>query len=598
MKKTNRFKVIKKQNSKIVIQEENGKNKFFLFWLRYKKSIITSLSMILGCILLVIFGFSLSLFRGSNDYDITYIIGDDEVVVNPDPGIDDEDIMDELLGEIARSEGIVLLTETIMTEDGDVISFFTDKTAIVVRANGKIYRISSDEKWEYGINKKGKIDDSAKKVLVTSTTTTLSDGTVITTYSDGTAKVELNGNTIFVRDSNNVELLDGMEFIKGNPSGVSLSENISRNGNYYINKFTDNTTFILIGDKKYIVNENTIPTIDGDNVKFDINNAFESISEKTYIDGYTINHYANGSATITDKNGNITFVRKSGDLVLKNKKLYEILPNDKGDSRVDIKGTNGTVITYYDNGGAVVVTPDGTRQYAEDADQIILDNNKNINSSYDFATETGKGITNKGELVYTFDNGKAQVIEQDGSSYIADTDTLDFKPITDEEEKEDEEKEDEKEEEKEDEKEEEKEDKPDVDFGEGIYISEAENIYNDFKNIENTTFIIKNKNTSSRNLRIVIEEVNDYDKYNISRLEPKYVKFQATIGDAYVPTTALNNNTWIDSDGVTNYVIYDGVIQAKQTVSVTLALYVDYSLLNNSHQNKGFIGTIKTYVEA
>ena len=136
-----------------------------------------------------------------------------------------------------------------------------------------------------------------------------------------------------------------------------------------------------------------------------------------------------------------------------------------------------------------------------------------------------------------------------------------------------------------------------VDPREGIFISEAENIYNDFKNIENTTFIIKNKNTKNKRLRITIEEINDYEKYKTSRLEPKFVKFQATIGDAYVPASRLDANVFVDSDGVPNYVIYDGIVGAKSTVNVALALYVDYSLLNNSHQNKGFIGTIKVFVQ-
>jgi len=596
----NKFKVVRKENKEFVLQEEKGKNRFFLFWMLHKKNILVSLSMIFGCILLVVLGISLSSFRGSNDYDITYVVGDDEITINPNPDIDDEDVKDELLGEIAREDGIVLLTETILSSNGDVISYFTDRTAIVVTSNGKIYRISSDAKGNYGVNKNGKIDDTAKKILVNSNTTALSDGTVITNYSDGTAKVELKENVIFVRDSNNIELLDGNSFVKGNPSGVSLGKDISRVNNFYVNKFTDGTTLVIVGDKKYIVNKNRQPSVSGGNVYFDRNNSFESISEKTYTDGFTINHYSNGSATITDKNGNVTFVRKSGDLVLKKKQLYEILPSKKGVSRWNFRSLDGTLITYFNNGGAVIIKNDGTRIYVEDADQIVYDRNKNIESDYEFASLIGEGITDKGEWVYNFDNGKSQVINKGGkSSYIVDTDSLDFKPITDDDKEnpEDEDK-DEDEKEEDDEKEEEDEKEPEKDPGEGIYISEAENIYNDFKNVENTKFIIKNNNTSNRTLRIAIEEVSDYRKYNTSRLDPKFVKFQATVGDAYVPTTVLSDNTWIDSDGVTNYIIYDGVIGAKQTVDVTLALYVDYSLLNNSHQNKGFVGTIKIYVES
>lgn len=581
----NEFKVIEKKEDRIVLQEEENKNRLWLFWLRHKKSITFSLIAFLICILLIIIGLSVSLFRGSNDYDITYIVGDEDININNNPEINDDDIKDELLGEIARSEGVVLQTETVMSSQGDVIYYFTDKSAIVVRANGKIYRVSSDKNGNYGINKNGKIDDTATKILVNSTTSTLSDGTVITTYSDGTAKVELKGNAIFVRDSNNIELLDGNNFDKTLPSGVALSENISRVDGVYANTFTDNSSYISVGDKKYVVNKNTKPNVTGDDISYDENNAFQAISEKTYGD-YTIVHYLNGSATVTDKDGNIFYVRKSSDLVLKDKKFYEILPNEsKANSRGDVNCSNRVKVTYFDNAVAIVINPDGSRQYVDDADAIIYDGSKNINSSYDASTMISERITEDGEKAYNFDNGKSQVIKEDGSSYIVDTDTLEFRPI-----------------------EEEKPEEPDVeepsetpeivDPGEGIYISEAENIYNEFKNVENTTFIIKNNNTRSKTLRIAIEEVSDYEKYNTSRLDPKYVKFQATIGDAYVPGTILSANTFVDSDGVTNYIIYDGVIGAKQTVNVTLALYVDYSLLDNSHQNKGFVGTLKVYVDA
>ena len=98
-------------------------------------------------------------------------------------------------------------------------------------------------------------------------------------------------------------------------------------------------------------------------------------------------------------------------------------------------------------------------------------------------------------------------------------------------------------------------------------------------------------------MRITIEEVTNYNKYNTRRLEPKYVKFQATVGDNYVPAKKLTDALWRNSSGRVNYIIYDGVIGAKSTVTVALSLYVDYAELNNDHQNTGFIGTINVYVD-
>lgn len=584
-KRKNLFQVIDKKEGNIYLHEEEGKSRLWFFLLKHKKSIAFSLVSFVICILLIIIGLSVSLFRGSNDYDITYIVGDEDIDINNDPSIDDEDIKDELLGEIARSEGVVLQVETVMTNNGDVIYYFTDNSAIVVRANGKIYRVSSDKNGHYGINKNGKIDDTATKILVNSTTSALSDGVIVTTYSDGTAKIELKGNAIFVRDSNNIELLDGNNFEKALPSGVALSENISRVNGTYINVFTDNSAYVSSGEDKYVINKNTKPSIDGNNANYDRNNSFKSISERKYGE-YTINHYLNGSATIADKDGNIFYVRKSGDLVLKDKRLYEILPSKgKANSRGNYNCSNRDVVTYFDNAVAIVINRDGSRQFVEDADEIIYNGNKNISSSYTSSPLISERITMDGERAYNFENGKSQVMNKNGSSYIVDTDTLEFKPIEEEKPPVEEPEEDDKTE------------TPQINPGEGIYISEAENIYNEFKNVENTSFIIKNNNTKSKTLRIAIEEVSNYQKYNTSRLDPKYVKFQATIGDAYVPGTVLSANTFVDSDEVTNYVIYDGVIGAKQTLKVTLSLYVDYSLLDNSHQNKGFVGTLKVYVD-
>lgn len=200
--KTNLFKVREKKAKRIIIEEERLKNPFLLFLKRHKNFILTSGIMIAICLILISTGVAFSLFRGSNDYDISYIEGDETIDSNNNPELDDEDIKDDLLGEIAREEGIVLQTKTFMSSQGDVISYFTDGSAIVVQSSGKIYRVSTNDKGEYGVNENGKI--SGFKILVTSTTSTLMDGTIVTNYSDGTAKVEHKGQVYFIRDSNNV----------------------------------------------------------------------------------------------------------------------------------------------------------------------------------------------------------------------------------------------------------------------------------------------------------------------------------------------------------------------------------------------------------
>ena len=581
--RNNLFKVKEKKEKRIIIEEERTKNPFLLFLKRNKNFILTSGIMLILCLILVSTGLAFSLFRGSNDYDISYIEGSDIIDSNKDPDIDDEDVKDELLGEIAREMGIVLQVKSFMSSQGDVISYFTDGTSIVVKSNGKIYRVSTNKNGEYGIDKEGKIDSTAKSVRVTSTTTTLMDGTIITYYSDGTAKVEHNMQTLFVRDSNNIKIDNGSSFNTLNPSGVAPTRETSKVGIKTLKKFTDKTSLIIIGGEKYIINKNTEVTVNESDINYDSNNIFAAISEKTYKDGNIITHFANGSAIITEQNGNITYVKRSGDLLLKEQKLYEILPNEYGYSRTTYNKAKQKKITYFDNGAAIITNNDGSKIYIEDSDDIIYEKNNNVSGNPTGAKLISEKETTDGKKVFNFDNGKSQVIKDNKTSYIVNTDKLTFNT---EGEIEDDPLEDE--------------DTPQGGIpnpGEGIYISEAENTYNDFRNVESTKFIIKNNNTSRKILRITIEEVEDYIKYNTDRLPPQYVKYQATIGDNYIPSTKLTQNTWIDEEGRTNYIIYEGTINAKETQQVALSLYVDYEPLDNSYQNKGFVGTIRVYVD-
>ena len=590
--KTNLFKVREKKEKKIIIEEERLKNPFLLFFKRYGKSILISGIMIAICFLLISTGIAFSLFRGSNDYDITYIEGDEIINSNNNPEIDDDDVKDELLGEIAKADGIVLQTKTFMSSQGDVISYFTDGTSIVVQSDGKIYRISTNKNGGYGINENGKVNETAKKILVESTTTTLMDGTIITYYSDGTAKVEHNTQTLFIRNSDNIKIDNGSSLNTLKPSGVAPTRETTKVGTTIVKTFTDGTTLLIVGAEKYIINKNTEVTTTETDINYSKQNIFATISEKTYADGNIITHFANGSAIITELNGNITYVKKSGDLLLKDQKLYEIYPKEDGTSRKTFNIANNQKVTYFDNGAAVIINPDGTRKYAADNDDIIYDDNKNITSNPETSKQISERETIDGEKAYNFENGKSQVIRDDGTSYIIDTEKLEFKPesdIVDGDDKGDEE---------DDKEKPELEDNPTPeDPGADLYISEVETDPKENSNMQTNKFIIQNNSNEVKILRITIEEVINYAKYNTDRLPPKFVKFQATVGNNYVPATTLTDNTWIDEEGRENYIIYDGIILPKQTLEVAILLYVDYAPLDNSYQNKGFIGTIRVYVE-
>ena len=331
--RTNLFKVKKKTDKKILIEEEKTKNPFLLFLKLHWKLISWILFLLFVVLFLVSVGVAFSLFGDSSDFDISYLNDNkDSVISDIDTGITDEVVAENLLGPVARKAGVVLLVETFMSNNNDVIYYFSDFTAIIIQADGSIYRVSPVDD-EYGIDRNGKINDKAKKVLVKSNTATLQNGTVVVYYSDGSAKLEHNGVTLFVRDSNNIVLSDGNIYNSIKPSGIANNQNNAKDGNVTMITFTDNTKYVLNGDNKLIVNPNARASNKDNNISYDENNTFKIMKERVLKDGSKLDYYENGSAIIIDKNENVIFVKKSGDIHIKDNNIYEIISNSYGYSR-------------------------------------------------------------------------------------------------------------------------------------------------------------------------------------------------------------------------------------------------------------------------
>ena len=599
--KTNLFRVKEKKEEKIVIEEERTDNPFLLFLKSHKNFIVTSLILLGISSILVSIGLAFSLFQPSTEFDISFLNDTtEEVVSNTNPELDEDDYKEEILGEIGRTDGVVILVKTFMDSKNDVIYYFSDMTSIIIQADGKILRVSPNSKGKYGIDENGNIDSTSKTVQVKSTTTTLSDGTIITNYSDGTAKVEHKNVTIFVRDDTKIKLNSGNALKNVIPSGVAINTEQKQAENGILNTFTDKTKLVTDNNTKHIVNPNVNAEVNNNNtLTYNRYNAYGILEEKVLSDDNTVTYYENGSATIINKNGNTIYVKKSGDIIIKDNTVYEIKTNSYGFSKKIFNSSDGKKVTFFDNGAAIIQYPDGTKKYVEDSDNIIFDSNKNIISNPITSGQKSTKKTTDGYQVINFDNGKSEVLKGDGTSFIIDTNNLIFDTegnITSNNKK-DNNKDKDKEE---DDNKEEGDSTSQGDPLEGMYVSESEIKYNQQKNIQYTNFLIQNTNNQKRTFRIVIEEIDDYSKYHATRLEPKYVKYQALIGNNFISDRRLDEDVW-EHNGTNNYVannyiLYEGTIDPASVIEVTITLYVDYSELDNSKQDTYFIGTVKTYV--
>ncbi len=594
--KTNIFRVKKKEEKKILIEEDKYKNPLLLFLLRHKSFIILLLGLLLIMIMLINVGLAFSLFGTSTDFDISYITGDEIIETITDPTIKDEDIMTAITG--TNTEGVVILKEKIMTSTNDIISYYSDGVAIIVKSDGSIYKVYPDKNGEYGIDKNGKISDTVIKGRLTSRSNTLADGTIITYYSDNSAVVEHNGTTIYVRNSNGIDN-NNATFIEVNPSGVSIeteSKNIDKNK---VIKFTDGTYLIINGDNKYLVNKKTKVTATNDKLEYEKHNSFSKIREVKLKNGNTITYFEDGAAVIETEQGKYIYVNKSADIFIKDNDVYEIVTNNKGYNTFTKICPDGVKVTYYDNGAAVITT-NNNKKYVVDSNNIIYDQEGKISKINEETSNTktnGKMIS--GEKVTNFFNNKSEVINKDGTSYITDSNTIKLvdntqnnTPNNNSNNNNDN---------NADNNDDNDNNKNSTGGGppsekEYIYVSDSTNTYNYSKSIETTNFTISNRYKKALKFRIVIEEVNNYKKFNTERLEPKYVKFQALIGGEYVSSRTLTTETWTTPENKLSYVIYDGLVNAKSKTSVNLSLNVDYAPLDNSFQNKGFIGTIKVYL--
>lgn len=616
--KLNLFKVREMKKEKIVLEEHQLKHPFLFFFKKHQKILVLILTILGISTLGISLGIGISLVGNTGDFEISFIDGSDKIDANPDA--DDEEVEKELLGNIAITDGVVLVTKKFMTDKGDVITYYSDGTSLIITNKGVIKRVVALEDGSYAINEQGKIDSTALRKIVTSSIATLEDGTVITYYSDGSAEITKDKTTVFVRKATNIAFdlnTTDQIFTKINPSGVSLSKKSSTTtATYKYTEFFNGAVLVEKDGTKYLVHNLEDVDLNKDSYRFPNNNAATIKSTSKLSDGNTIEYYTDGSAIIINPNNDKIVVKKSGDIVIKNNSIYEIFPNEIANATSTTNSPDGKKVTYYDNGAAVIRRNDGTKEYIEDGSQIKYNANKNITSvPKDKQPQTIQRTLPDGTNVTNFENGKTQIIDPTGKDYIINTEDLMYDlsgnieppgtsstipPQTSS-----------------------PSENPStsevtsitsgtsgtsgtggggVGYADGdLDMTDAENEWNYSKSLENSSFVITNKNKHSRKFRIVIEEVSDYSKFNATSIATRaheaayYVRFQATFGNTLIPATRLSDTKIETSDGTNAYVIYEGTLSAKTSLKANIILYFDYEPLDNSFQNKAFIGTIKLY---
>ena len=113
---------------------------------------------------------------------------------------------------------------------------------------------------------------------------------------------------------------------------------------------------------------------------------------------------------------------------------------------------------------------------------------------------------------------------------------------------------------------------------------------------------LENKNNTVSNYMIVLEESNNYDKYNISKKLPsKYINYNIYVNGNKIINNVLDkklDNTSGIENGKNNYLIYEGKIDKLSELTVKVGMWVSYEDITNEYMNSGFVGTMKVYIES
>ena len=452
-----------------------------------------------------------------------------------------------------------------------VIKYYGDGTIKVIIDN-KEYVIRNDKDIKIEGNNISFPNNNAAIVI---NTKKLDDGTIVKYYSDGSAEVVKNdGEIIFVRQSGDILYKDNERIseIIEDSIGNKIYEKNTPNGDKII-IFDDGSAVIIHpnGSSEYIDENSDIKYDEDGNIKDIEESGKENKQEVVLNDGTVITIYEDGDAVIDYPNGDKKYVNNYNDIKYDEDGNIKVINGETSNSKDKNILPDGTIVTEFENGIIEVVEPNGDRYLIKDTD-IVYDKDGNIDKIVNNENkDVDKNTLPDGTKVTEFEDGTVMIEYPDGTIIVTDKDNIIYN-----------------------------EDGNIEDIDTGLIVDMEDNDEDDEIGNDIT---ITNPTNKDLKYRLVIEETDNYSKYNVKRLPADFVKYQVDIDYNDSIPKYLNNNIWtigdilegglkIDKD---TYILYEGVIEAKSSVDFSLSLWLDYENMTNENQNSAFIGTIKAY---
>lgn len=532
---------LNKKEEKIILEEK--KSKFAIFIKRYNKLMILllmllSLVTVVGGVFLAVSKIQESLEPNIKEVAIDTTLDKISSITN----INGIPITDEAAKNIFNKNNIfitngeVLLVNKLETSNF-IVKYYSDGTAIkILTKTNTIIRVAALTNGEYGIDKDGNINTSAKTREVKESKVKDYPWGKVIYYSDGSASIINSKMDMFIRNASDIK----DNYISNNK--VTYLKDTEKVGNTKINYYYDGTIEVVKDNTSYVFRNIDDITLTQSSVKFKNNNQATIYKTINTDDGKTINYYTDGGAIILDGTRSLS-VRKSNSIIIKNNKIYEIVDN----IYVEISKKTSSE-TYYTNGSATV-DYNNKKYYVEENSNISYDKNnqiKNINGSKEELVQNSDEVDIYEKTAIVKKNNKLAIVPKD--NILLDTD------------------------------------------GKLLKIKEL-----DTDNLSNT-FSVTNNTNEDLSYRVVIEKsdkstlLTDYIKYQLS-VDGTYIG-PTWLNDTLWKKDKIYNELKVTKD---NYILLDGTIKKYETKNISLILWTDYEKTPNTMQNKQFLGTIKIY---
>ena len=278
----------------------------------------------------------------------------------------------------------ISIINTVILEDGTKVIYYSDNSCEIINDKNKNNMlVRNSERVVIKDNRLITINPSGVTVV---NKNEKNNGYKITYYEDGTIKIEKGNDTYIVRSQEDVTF-SPLDFLNNNSATVLKTVNL-KDGSKII-YYTDGSAEIIKNNESIIVRQSKDIIYTNERVIEIVETRYANETiKKTTPQNQEIIYLDNGGALIKNPNGTYEYVNENSDIKYnEDGSIKEVLNTIK--EKFHKTTTDGTIIINLENGMSVIIDDNGYRII--ETDKIIYDPDGNIKGIF------GEESTNEGD---------------------------------------------------------------------------------------------------------------------------------------------------------------------------------------------------------